>query len=62
MQILDGSDVGGERMCVQVAKFEMKGGEFDRSKRQKKMTAKQKQKFKEHQQRLVRFFFINNLT
>ena len=48
LQILDGYSVKGQTLSVQEAKFEMKG-DFDPSKRKKKLSNKQKKKIKEHQ-------------
>ncbi|KAK0053314.1 HIV Tat-specific factor 1 [Biomphalaria pfeifferi] len=51
LQILDGMDIRGNKISVERAKFEMKG-EFDPSKKKKKLNNKAKQKLKERQQKL----------
>ncbi|XP_014787072.1 HIV Tat-specific factor 1 homolog [Octopus bimaculoides] len=51
LQILDGYDVRGKKIKVEMAKFEMKG-KFDPSKKKRKLTNKEKKKFKEKQEKL----------
>ncbi|GAB1600498.1 HIV Tat-specific factor 1 homolog [Argonauta hians] len=51
LQILDGYDVRGKTIKVEMAKFEMKG-KFDPSKKKRKLTNKEKKKFKEKQDKL----------
>ena len=48
LKILDGSDVRGHKIKVEKASFNMKG-DFDPSKKRKKLTNKEKRKFKEKQ-------------
>jgi HIV Tat-specific factor 1 len=50
LQILDGTDIRGCKICVERAKFEMKGN-FDPAKKKKKLSNKAKQKLKERQQK-----------
>ncbi|MFH4974058.1 hypothetical protein AB6A40_000767 [Gnathostoma spinigerum] len=51
LDILDGWKVKGKEIRVQKAKFEMKG-EFDPKKKRKKLTAAQKKRYIENQQRI----------
>uniref|UniRef100_A0A915B0R2 17S U2 SnRNP complex component HTATSF1 n=1 Tax=Parascaris univalens TaxID=6257 RepID=A0A915B0R2_PARUN len=51
LQILDGWNLDGNLIHVEKAKFQMKG-EFDPSKKRRKLTAAQKKRFIENQQRL----------
>uniref|UniRef100_F1L0M7 17S U2 SnRNP complex component HTATSF1 n=1 Tax=Ascaris suum TaxID=6253 RepID=F1L0M7_ASCSU len=51
LQILDGWNLDGNLIHVEKAKFQMKG-EFDPSKKRRKLTAAQKKRFIESQQRL----------
>lgn len=51
LQILDGYDVRGKKIKVELAKFEMKG-EFDPSKKKRKLSNKEKKKIKEKQEKL----------
>ncbi|VDD88168.1 unnamed protein product, partial [Enterobius vermicularis] len=51
LKILDGWDINGREIHVEKAKYEMKG-EFDPSKKRKRLTAAQKKKFLENQQRI----------
>ena len=48
MKIIDGSDVRGHKVKVEQASFHMKG-DYDPSKKKKKLTNKEKRKFKEKQ-------------
>ena len=48
LNILDGSDVRGHKIKVERASFNMKG-DYDPSKKKKKLTNKEKRKFKEKQ-------------
>lgn len=52
LDILDGWNVDGKIISVEKAKFEMKG-EFDPTKKKKKLTAAQKKRFIESQERQV---------
>uniref|UniRef100_A0A0N5AA01 17S U2 SnRNP complex component HTATSF1 n=1 Tax=Syphacia muris TaxID=451379 RepID=A0A0N5AA01_9BILA len=51
LKILDGWNIGGKRIHVEKAKYQMKG-EFDPSKKRKKLTAAQKKRFIEKQQKI----------
>ncbi|VBB31254.1 unnamed protein product [Acanthocheilonema viteae] len=51
LDILDGWNVDGKIISVEKAKFQMKG-EFDPSKKKKKLTAAQKKRFIENQERI----------
>ncbi|KAH9508976.1 HIV Tat-specific factor 1 [Bulinus truncatus] len=51
LQILDGMDVRGHAISVERARFEMKGN-FDPTKKKKKLSNKAKQRLKERQQKL----------
>ncbi|XP_062610063.1 17S U2 SnRNP complex component HTATSF1-like, partial [Saccostrea cucullata] len=51
LKILDGYDVRGHKIHVERAKFTMKG-DFDPSKKRKKLTNKEKKRLKEKQQKL----------
>ena len=48
LKILDGYDVRGHKITVEKANFQMKG-DFDPTKTKKKLTNKEKRKFKEKQ-------------
>ena len=50
LQILDGSDMRGSTIHVERAKFELKG-QFDPSKKKRKLTNKEKKKFQEKQEK-----------
>jgi len=50
LKILDGSNVHGSTISVERAKFELKG-DFDPSKKKKKLSNKAKRKMKERQQK-----------
>ena len=50
LKLLDGSELRGSKIHVEKAKFTMKG-EFDPSKKRKKLTNKEKKKMKEKQQK-----------
>jgi hypothetical protein len=50
LYILDGSNLRGNTIHVEKAKFEMKG-EFDPQKRKRRLTAAQKKRFFERQQK-----------
>ena len=50
LQFLDGSDVDGFKINVEVAKFELKGT-YDPSKKKKKLTNSERKKFKEKQEK-----------
>lgn len=52
LEILDGWTFNGHKIHVEKAKFELKG-EFDPSKKKKKLTADQKKKFFDSQQKYV---------
>ncbi|VDK44319.1 unnamed protein product [Anisakis simplex] len=54
LQILDGWNFDGNVIHVEKAKFEMKG-EFDPSKKRRKLTAAQKKRFIENQQRIFQW-------
>jgi HIV Tat-specific factor 1 len=49
LQILDGRDVRGKKLTVEQAQFEQKG-EYDPSKKRKKLSAQQKKRWLERQQ------------
>lgn len=49
LQILDGYDVRGKKLSVEQAHFEQKG-EYDPSKKRKKLTAAQKKRWLERQE------------
>jgi len=51
LQILDGSDLEGSKVHVEKAQFQMKG-EFDPAKKKKKLSAAQKKRFFENQQKI----------
>lgn len=51
LQILDGWDMDGHKISVEKAHYELKG-EFDPNKKKRKLTAAQKKKFLENQDRL----------
>ncbi len=50
LNILDGSEVRGHKVSVERAQFQMKGS-FDPKKKRKKMSNKEKRKFKEKQEK-----------
>jgi HIV Tat-specific factor 1 len=52
LQILDESVIRGHTVRVQEAKFEMKGGQYDATKR-KKLSKRQAKKHKEQQEKLL---------
>ena len=49
LQILDGCDVRGKKLSVEQAQFELKG-EYDPSKKRKKLSAQQKKRWLERQE------------
>lgn len=58
LQILDGWDLNGHKVRVERAKYELKG-EFDPAKKKQKLSAAQKKRFLENQQRS--FFNVEKL-
>lgn len=57
LEILDGWNFEGKVIKVEKAKFELKG-EYDPSKKKKRLTAAQKKRFLESQERSKLNFFI----
>jgi len=50
LQILDGSELRGHTVSIEHAKFELKG-QYDPSKKRRKMTKQEKKKFREKQEK-----------
>lgn len=55
LQILDGWRIRGKELSVNVARFELKG-EFDPKKKKRKLTAAQKKRFLDQQNRFIWYF------
>jgi hypothetical protein len=52
LQILDGADIRGHIISVEHARFELKG-QYDPSKKRRKMTKQEKKKFREKQEKIL---------
>ena len=58
VQIIDGMDFKGKKLKVEAAHFEQKG-DYDPTKKRRKLTARQKKRFMEQQEQCV-FYGIEN--